>query len=305
MSAYEPLVGLPSNFTADRVKMICCDIDGTTLDANHSITAYTLDTFEEIRKLRPDLSIIFATGRSRVSAAPLKSALAELGHSVGVYLNGSLCGFEDADSTHDMPGFTPFREAPLLAANAAWYLKWAIDNNRPIVVYNYDRILTPHDCPTFEITQAGHVHEPYPQKWSGGDLLCAVESGKLVAHKLSFMSPTEDLDRTRIDLDAIPSRPAQTVLVRTEPLRLEVMQEGATKATAIRALAETLVRCSMDEVIAFGDGENDVEMIGEVGMGVAMGNGKASVKAVAKFVAPSNAADGLARTLEAIFGIKP
>ncbi|KAJ3040780.1 hypothetical protein HK097_002467 [Rhizophlyctis rosea] len=305
MDKYPQLTDLPTNFTAERVKMICCDIDGTTLDPSHQVTPYTLETFRLVLALRPDLAIIFATGRSRVSASYLKASLAELGHSLGIYLNGSLCGLEDGDSTHEMKGFRPVREAPIPPIEAGWYLRWAVYNNRPVVLYNYDKILTSHECETFLITQAGYVHEPYPEKRRAEELMADVESGSIVVHKLSFMSPSSELDQTFLDLNSAPTRPTNTILVRTELLRLEVMHYSATKATAIRALAESVAKCTMDEVIAFGDGANDVEMISEVGMGVAMGNGVAVVKTGAKYVAPSNGMDGLARTLRAIFGIAP
>ena len=127
----------------------------------------------------------------------------------------------------------------------------------------------------------------------------------LVSTDRSFMSPKQDLDQTRADLEQNPARPFQTILVRTGDPRLEVMHSGATKAAAIAQLAKTVIQCSMDQIMAFGDGANDIEMLSECGMGVAMGNADENVKAVGKFVAPTNGEDGLARVLRAVFGIDP
>ena len=53
-----------------------------------------------------------------------------------------------------------------------------------------------------------------------------------------------------------------------------------------------------EEVIAIGDQGNDISMIEWAGLGVAMGNGTAGVKAVADYVAPSANEDGAAHVIE-------
>ena len=51
-------------------------------------------------------------------------------------------------------------------------------------------------------------------------------------------------------------------------------------------------------VMAFGDSDNDLEMLAGVGMSVAMGNGSSSVKEVAKHITTSNQQDGIHKALE-------
>lgn len=53
----------------------------------------------------------------------------------------------------------------------------------------------------------------------------------------------------------------------------------------------------MEDVMAFGDSFNDLEMLSSVGFGVAMGNGEEVAKAAAKFIAPSVDEDGVYRAL--------
>ena len=50
--------------------------------------------------------------------------------------------------------------------------------------------------------------------------------------------------------------------------------------------------------MAFGDGLNDFTMVAAAGLGVAMENAESEVKRVAKWIAPSNDADGVAVGLE-------
>ena len=53
-----------------------------------------------------------------------------------------------------------------------------------------------------------------------------------------------------------------------------------------------------DEIIAIGDNFNDIEMIKNAGLGVAMNNGSPVAKEVARVIAPSNDQDGVAMVLE-------
>lgn len=70
------------------------------------------------------------------------------------------------------------------------------------------------------------------------------------------------------------------------------------KAEAIRKVA-TKLSIPMENVIAFGDAENDFEMIEQVGIGVAMLNGQDSVKEKAKMISlADNDHDGIKKTLE-------
>ncbi len=55
-----------------------------------------------------------------------------------------------------------------------------------------------------------------------------------------------------------------------------------------------------EELIAFGDGENDLEMLKEVGVSVAMGNAVNEVKKIATMVTDSNEEDGLVTALSKI-----
>lgn len=78
---------------------------------------------------------------------------------------------------------------------------------------------------------------------------------------------------------------------------IEILRPGAGKGRAIRALCDHF-EFSVDQVMAFGDYTNDLEMLKTVGMPVAMGNAAAEVKAVAKRVAPDNDHSGVAQVIE-------
>ncbi|MGE5708251.1 MAG: HAD-IIB family hydrolase, partial [Bacteroidota bacterium] len=81
---------------------------------------------------------------------------------------------------------------------------------------------------------------------------------------------------------------------------LELAPLGISKGEALAFLAESL-GVAREEVVAFGDGMNDAEMLTYAGLGVAMGNAADGLKKFADRVAPSIHEEGLAQVLEELF----
>lgn len=77
----------------------------------------------------------------------------------------------------------------------------------------------------------------------------------------------------------------------------DINPKGISKATGIRRICG-LMGITMDQVIAFGDDRNDLEMVAEAGIGVAMGNGIAAVKAAADHIAPPCEDLGVVKALQ-------
>ena len=80
-------------------------------------------------------------------------------------------------------------------------------------------------------------------------------------------------------------------------LWLTINEKGTNKLITLTKLIEKL-SITLDEVIFFGDAENDLLILENVGMGVAMGNAIDEVKAKSKYVTLSNDKDGIAEYLE-------
>ncbi|HEX6565167.1 MAG TPA: Cof-type HAD-IIB family hydrolase [Chthoniobacterales bacterium] len=89
-------------------------------------------------------------------------------------------------------------------------------------------------------------------------------------------------------------------VLSTEHENLEFMPRGISKATALAKVAgEYGVR--QEEVLAFGDGENDVTMLRWAGVGVAMSHGnKAAIKAAKQVSPPGPAESAFARAVDAL-----
>jgi hydroxymethylpyrimidine pyrophosphatase-like HAD family hydrolase len=77
----------------------------------------------------------------------------------------------------------------------------------------------------------------------------------------------------------------------------QILNKDVSKAGGVKALAEVL-GIGLDEVISFGDDYNDIEMIRECGIGVAMGNAPQDIKDAADIITASNDEDGVAIILE-------
>ena len=91
--------------------------------------------------------------------------------------------------------------------------------------------------------------------------------------------------------------PAELSVVQTAPFYLEVIPSSVNKGEGLRGACRAL-HIDPSEAIAFGDSENDIEMLKAAGMGVAMGNADEAVKRAADMVTLSNNENGIAAALE-------
>jgi Cof subfamily protein (haloacid dehalogenase superfamily) len=104
-------------------------------------------------------------------------------------------------------------------------------------------------------------------------------------------------------LDAVEERMKErfggrAYISKSLPYFLEFASPEVTKASGMAFLAEHL-GFSRDATVAFGDGENDVELLGWAGFGVAVANAHERVLEAADFVCPPVQDEGVAQVLEA------
>lgn len=84
---------------------------------------------------------------------------------------------------------------------------------------------------------------------------------------------------------------------------LEVMPAGVSKKSALQYLLDQ-ESITFENVMAFGDGDNDVEMISEAGLGIAVENGSEKVKEAADLIIPSCDENGPAKFLDQLIKLK-
>ncbi|HLR03962.1 MAG TPA: Cof-type HAD-IIB family hydrolase [Virgibacillus sp.] len=81
------------------------------------------------------------------------------------------------------------------------------------------------------------------------------------------------------------------------PNNMEVNPKGVHKANGLKTVCQKL-GLTMDEVLAAGDSLNDMKMIQEAGIGVAMGNAQEAIKKAADVITDTNDENGVARVIE-------
>jgi len=80
---------------------------------------------------------------------------------------------------------------------------------------------------------------------------------------------------------------------------VEIVPRGVNKGTALKLVSDML-KIEQKDIIAFGDNENDIEMLQFAGTGVAMSNAPDHVKAKADIITDTNDNDGVYKILEKI-----
>lgn len=116
--------------------------------------------------------------------------------------------------------------------------------------------------------------------------------GKSIIQAMAFLSPEEE-EENGLFRDVIRGALPQ----RWSPLFCDIVVDGVDKATGIDHMAAHY-GLRREEIMAFGDGGNDIPMLRHVGCGVAMGNAADDVKQAADYVTSAIDDDGVARALQ-------
>jgi Cof subfamily protein (haloacid dehalogenase superfamily) len=133
----------------------------------------------------------------------------------------------------------------------------------------------------------------------------------LVVHEVGNLLAWLDAPPTKLvcvgdpaELDGVEARMKahfgdRLYISKSLPFFLEFAAPGVTKGAGLDFLSAHM-GFTRERTIAFGDGENDVELVAWAGFGIAVDNAHARVKAVADWVCPSAQAEGVAQVLEAL-----
>ena len=154
-----------------------------------------------------------------------------------------------------------------------------------VVAYSGNRLLTPTPGPLAD--QFTFYHEPAP--------LTVAELHRETVNKILLVRDVPTINRLRAALERAVGEDA--TVVQALPDMIEIVPRGASKGDGLRRVLDRLA-VDPAQTLAIGDGENDIEMLQLVGLGVAMGNAGVAVKRAADAVTATNDADGVALALE-------
>lgn len=260
--------------------LLVCDLDGTLLDDSMALDPVVVEAFR--RAAQRGLTISLATGRMPAAADPYRD---ELGVTAPViYYNGAVV--RGANGGRDLVSLTLPR--------GVLHRAWKVFAQAPVhpVFYRDDRLFCLERTLAIrrycdeEGLRADVVDDP------GGFLvLGGFIKSLLIGHP-------NDLDIVREDLTPIVAEHAR--LVRTRRDYLDIIPVGASKGAALARLTSHLA-VPLERVVAVGDQENDVEMLREAGLGVAMPHAPESVRRAAGRIAPVPAEGGLLRLFRELF----
>ena len=103
----------------------------------------------------------------------------------------------------------------------------------------------------------------------------------------------------KVQKQIAPHLPAGLTIVQTAPFYLEIIPAHINKGIGLLKACEA-VGISLSETVAFGDSQNDIEMLRAAGIGIAMANADPKVKAAADRITLSNNDNGIAAALRSL-----
>jgi Cof subfamily protein (haloacid dehalogenase superfamily) len=261
---------------ASPIKLIVTDLDGTLLNSNHEISPRTEEALREA--MRRGIPLVLATGKTRTSALHIIKHLGLDTH--GVYLQGLIVYSGKGDVLYQK---TLDPNPAHIAIEAALHGKY------PSVIYSGARILTDVKSPYTDILT--RYHEPQPEPV--GPLRAMLD--QVPIHKLTFIDEPSRITALRNELT--PQIGQTTTLVQALDTMLEVLPPNSSKGEGLQHLLE-IINMPPENILALGDGENDIGMVQLAGIGVAMGNAKPELQKAADYITASNDEDGVAEAIE-------
>ncbi len=136
------------------------------------------------------------------------------------------------------------------------------------------------------------------QKLSGGEPQPAGDFEELLdmgITKILWYDEAGKIERFRTQLS--PDMFSETAYCTSKPVFLEFFSSRVSKGAALAKIGD-MYGIRREEMVAVGDGLNDLSMIQYAGMGVAMGNAQEEVKRAAQFVTSSNDQEGVRKVIE-------
>ena len=262
------------------IRLIATDLDDTLLDASAGLTARTQRALDAAMAL--GCGITLSSGRMMEATLPFAR---KIGVNAPMLLyNGAMIYDHNTDETLYAPriacetalGIVKLAEAEgfyiQLYPGVGYYCSEIIDYTRA-----YARQINVPATP---------VHMPMSQ-W--------LEAHPSDMQKMLIIDTPEGADRIQAILRE--TFPHGACYLKSKAHYLEIAPEGVDKGQSLRFLAEHL-GLTPDEVMAFGDGQNDVPMLEYAGAGYAMANACPQALACTSRVAPPNTEDGVAQVIE-------
>ena len=258
-------------------KLLVLDLDGTLTNSKKEITPFTREVL--IKAQQQGLHLVLASGRPTYGIVPLAETL-----DMNEY-GGFILSFNGGKVIEVKTGKVFYEQALPPDVMPLIYQR-SYEAGLTILSYNGKYILTENAADKYV------QYESFLTKMKIKETDDFLHNLRLPADKCLIVGEPEDLvpleEKLRQELGL------RLNVYRSEPFYLEVVPKGIDKAASLERLLER-VQIKREEVIAIGDGYNDLSMIKFAGLGVAMANAQPPVKSNAdRITAFTNDEDGVA-----------
>ncbi|MEJ6400080.1 Cof-type HAD-IIB family hydrolase [Nicoliella lavandulae] len=264
------------------IKMIALDLDATLLTSDKTISAANTQILKQLHAA--GLKIVICTGRPINVIQDYINQLGLTGvNDYTITFNGSLVINNATRAAIFKHGLTKEDFVPLMQFVQA--------NNDPLNILDFDSI--------YELTELApsQYHQIMKADVQFIPTTFADLSDQIEYSKAIMSTDPSRLDQARAAFDSA----GKYHVVRSQPNILEFLAPHMNKAVGLKALL-THFGWTFNNLMAFGDAENDLEMLKQAGMGVAMQNGSPEAKAVSNATTTfDNDHDGVAEFLTRYF----
>jgi Cof subfamily protein (haloacid dehalogenase superfamily) len=271
-----------------KYKAISTDIDGTLLDANRQLSARTINVFSQLK----GIPIILASSRMPAAMRHLQAELGVLNHPLVCYNGGYVIRYEPGKAVPDVLETTSIPAEICkgiigLSQGTEIHTSLYRDDDWHAPAFDHwterEARITKVDA---NVTDLNVIIEQWSRQ-------------RLGAHKVMCMGPEAQIHLLEEKLN---ERFGSDIhIYRSRPTYLELAPRAISKATGLALILNRYFNIGMEEVMAFGDNYNDIEMLRQVGWGVAVSNARDEVKAVANEIAGDAKQDGVAEVVEKYF----
>ncbi|MHC6203358.1 Cof-type HAD-IIB family hydrolase [Breznakiellaceae bacterium SP9] len=278
---------------SNKIKGIALDLDGTTLMPGAVLGEYTLKTLRSL--LARNIQIIICTGRSCLSAERFR---------VQIGTTGPMVFFNGAEVT-DLPSGTVLNTTLLDWDIVDFCVDLARQYNAYFqVFFSKPPQAAPDSLERLLMADTWRGEAELYQKFSKiaiktGDLKEAIhqnqEKGCL---KAMFIAEPHVLAAARHSMEEAFG--SKIYIAQSQSDFLEVMHATANKGNGLRVALEQR-GLKQEEILAFGDGENDLPLFKAAAFSIVPGQAHASVKSAADLVVGPNSEEGVAAFLETFF----
>ncbi|SHH02230.1 Cof-type HAD-IIB family hydrolase [Flagellimonas flava] len=259
-------------------KILCSDLDGTLLSSKNDVSDFTVS---EMNRIKDRMRVILVSARMPKSMVYLQKRLGIENNPIICY-NGALVIENGNEISNTM--LSPSLVENLYERCHHYDIKmglyrgdeWCVEETSERVE---KEIFNTKATPVFESTTVTL------NRW---------KTQNMGAHKIMLMGNKASMDKITPLLDAQFQKDMHCY--RSNDTLIEIAPKSVSKLSAIQSLlrqGETL-----GDVIAFGDNYNDIDMLKNVGYGVAVANARPEVKNIVQKVTLDNKSSGVAQFIK-------